>query len=321
LSTESTQHAILDLHFSTHRQDVFATANSTGSVSFYRLLHSENGSAIEALRTVSVTESPDTLVLSFQWHPVKPHCLGITLSTGAVDVLQLNDVIFECLSKDRDSQDAIEGHQTWLEHKLEAWTVAFSPSGSFVFSGGDDGLFLMADLSNDDTDNLPIAGQGLLEYGARRRKIHQAGVTSILPITDDLCITGSYDDYIRVIGIPEFGHRQLLAEENLEGGVWRLKWLRQPDEKWQERNEAVFHVLASCMHAGARVLRVTKTSSGQWQIEVKQRFEEHQSMNYGSDFVLGTSNGRLNVVSTSFYDKLVCLWESTVDEIETPANA
>jgi diphthine methyl ester acylhydrolase len=71
------------------------------------------------------------------------------------------------------------------------------------------------------------------------------------------------------------------------------------------------------MHAGARVLRLKRggtdeTNGGTWTFEILARFEEHKSMNYGSDFQPG-STGELCVISTSFYDKLLCLWNVKLD--------
>jgi hypothetical protein len=57
------------------------------------------------------------------------------------------------------------------------------------------------------------------------RKSHEAGVTSILPLANDLLITGSYDDRIRLLSAPAVGRRKVLAELDLGGGVWRLKML------------------------------------------------------------------------------------------------
>lgn len=61
------------------------------------------------------------------------------------------------------------------------------------------------------------------------------------------------------------------------------------------------------MHAGTRIVELRKDADGQWEIEVLSKFEEHKSMNYGSDVQPG--DGALKtIVSTSFYDKLLCLW-------------
>ena len=64
------------------------------------------------------------------------------------------------------------------------------------------------------------------------------------------------------------------------------------------------------MHAGARIVRVQRNDEGQWSIEVLAKFEEHKSMNYGSDAQPEGSenNGPRTIISTSFYDKLLCLW-------------
>ena len=72
------------------------------------------------------------------------------------------------------------------------------------------------------------------------------------------------------------------------------------------------------MHAGARILRLRSDGEHDgWRFEVLAKFEEHGSMNYGSDVQpLGLLDERSEargvvvrtVVSTSFYDKLLCVW-------------
>lgn len=71
------------------------------------------------------------------------------------------------------------------------------------------------------------------------------------------------------------------------------------------------------MHAGSRIVSLSRfAESGEWAFSVQARFEEHQSMNYGSDVqpiegghAEGQSGGKRTVVSTSFYDKLMCVWQ------------
>jgi len=110
-----------------------------------------------------------------------------------------------------------------FEHGLEAWTLAFTTGwddeeddddGQMgVLSGGDD---LVLQLSNWD-------GSAGSTPRWQDRKIHQAGVTAILPLGHELIVTGSYDDRIRLISAPSIGgRRQVLAELDLGGGVWRL---------------------------------------------------------------------------------------------------
>ena len=59
-------------------------------------------------------------------------------------------------------------------------------------------------------------------------------------------------------------------------------------------------------------MKLCKGSDGLWTFEVLARFEEHRSMNYGSD-VLPTNGKLKSIVSTSFYDKRLCLWHIDVD--------
>ena len=82
-------------------------------------------------------------------------------------------------------------------------------------------------------------------------------------------------------------------------------------QEWQ------FMVLASCMHGGTRVVRVTGDGEHQWNIEVLAEFTEHESMNYASDVWkggqgIGGKKSELLCLSSSFYDRRVCLWRMNV---------
>ena len=73
------------------------------------------------------------------------------------------------------------------------------------------------------------------------------------------------------------------------------------------------------MHAGVKLLEVRRgigEYNARWSITVLARFVEHESMNYASDGHCVYSGGRVKrftVVSTSFYDKKLCLWETEID--------
>lgn len=84
-----------------------------------------------------------------------------------------------------------------------------------VFSGGDD--MVLQRCSVNDNDEPTKLWQD--------RRIHQAGVTAILPFDNELVLSGSYDDHVRLLFTPFTGRRQVLAEAYLGGGVWRLKLL------------------------------------------------------------------------------------------------
>ncbi|KAK8044842.1 hypothetical protein PG993_004866 [Apiospora rasikravindrae] len=309
--------AILDLHFHPQKgkSDILAVVSSTGTLSFFKLEASQGDAS--ATLTELATHQPlggdgNTLFLSCCWHPVLPNLISVTTSTFEVHIFRVDEAwnVLEA------SEEPV------LAHTLEAWTVAFSPAlhevaGQRLFtiySGGDDSMLLQA-ACNLQTDAQRIEAVP----SVIKTKGHGAGVTAILPLATTfennarVVLTGSYDDHLRVYAANESGpetmamRAQLLQEINLDGGVWRLKLvsLNKQSDCW----EVV--VLASCMHAGSRVLRVTGSSKmEECGVEVVARFEEHKSMNYGSDFQPGSEvPGRdLKLVSTSFYDKLLCLW-------------
>lgn len=218
--------------------------------------------------------------------------------------------------------------ETLYAHALEAWCVAFTPNGKDILSGGDDaivrGYSPFGSGANPATamaPNLYDANDPRTEsFHWKCAKLHDAGVTAVLPITPALYLTGSYDEYIRLLHVPELGwegRKAVLAEERLGGGVWRLKLLDTPVPRWEEQ----YDILASCMHAGVRIVRLKRGREGKWRFEVLARFEKHESMNYGSDFQPGwgapgagrdAKPNERTIVSTSYYDRLVCAWKVTV---------
>ncbi|OTA99491.1 hypothetical protein M426DRAFT_67687 [Hypoxylon sp. CI-4A] len=343
--------AILDLHFHPTREErnVLAVVSSTGTLSFFRLSASEESSVslVEIATHKPLGNDDGILFLSCSWHPHIPELLAITTSDFQVHILRITD-----------SWDAYTTRsEPVITHSLEAWTVAFSSllprsldsdennppeenSQQFtMFSGGDDSkLFATSCIFNQAQKSQVYGEDDLIDapYTTIAFRGHEAGVTAILPLnlqilsTASVIITGSYDDHIRVYivdeqetGIPQ--RPRLLAEQNLDGGVWRLKLIKLEkrggsssvsdqvvEGKADEQQQWSALILASCMHAGSRVLEITgNTATDTVGIRILGRFEEHKSMNYGSDFQPGSEQeGRnLRCVSTSFYDRLLCLWE------------
>lgn len=222
-----------------------------------------------------------------------------------------------------------------ITHIAEAWMVAIAPqiSGpdgssskldqSFtLYSGGDDSMlnYTTCSLKNPNSsahDSPSVDEAEPQQFKPSTRPVgHTAGVTAILPLDQlvsdgaRVVVTGSYDDHLRIFAIDVNSARpRLLSEHNLGGGVWRLKlvWgkkLAFGDRLWRWR------ILASCMHAGARLVEIEVGPHGLTRLTVLARFEEHKSMNYGNDFRLDPKwDEDLLCVSTSFYDKLLCLWE------------
>jgi len=265
-----------------------------------------------------VATKGELLILSFCWHPTRADVLAITTSSGHVHVVYLGS-----------KYDSWTMHsEPLMTHSLEAWCVAISayplalgePDADVftIFSGGDDSVLryracTRRSISTASDGKLTIDGHALALKGC-----HDAGVTAILPLPiregrAEFVVTGSYDDHIRLLFVPDAsivftaGATSKLAESNLGGGVWRLKLVSfnkipSGDYVWQAT------ILASCMHGGTKIIKLSKTTKDKFRFTTIGSFTEHKSMNYGSDFQ-PSRNGALLVVSTSFYDKLLCMWE------------
>lgn len=271
---------------------------------------------------------PDIDVTSLAWcyypHNVLVHYLAVTLSDKSVKKIDLHDRegFARLFPPNATPQIAIgyfkESEVSWLKvrsaykHDEFAWIVNYMPGNFDIVSGGDDGVLRGERLV--PTDLIPGAAEtetGTCEVSWANRRLHNAGVTAVTPISTTLLLTGSYDDHIRLIRLPAgtdiSDKRELLAELNLGGGVWRIKIMDTPVQEWGER----YDLLVSCMYAGVRIVRLSRDSrSGKWAFEVLAKFEEHQSMNYASDYQPQYGKGQeRTIVSTSFYDRLFCCWK------------
>jgi len=294
LQTKVLPYAVLDLHFSPANSSIFAVATSVGTVCLFFIDYEHDG-ALQVSKNIIVWD-PSVLVLSLAYQvSYGSSQVAVSGSSGSIAVFSETHVEHECI-------DPIPAHTQ------EAWTVAWSRQrlqvdGDIgtefpVYSGGDD----YALLKHDTTRQISPS---------RDHKTHGAGVTAInvLPILhedQEVLITGSYDEYIRILVPPLHGRgmANVLAEERLGGGVWRISRPYVEDFA-RGKQDARFDVLACCMHAGAKVVQIRRTA-GVWSIEVISKFTEHESMNYASD-VRASEEGHL-FVSTSFYDRKLCVW-------------
>lgn len=298
--------------------DTLAVATSTGAVDMYHI-NGNHPVVVNKWRTIQVCDK-SVLVLSLAWHPSpqKPNVLAVSLSDGNISLI------------DYGMKPGVR--RTLQAHSLEAWTVSWSCNidelgRHTLYSGGDDsGLGILTadqlglDHTTDKTNHEASVFQVSLQLNT---KIHGAGVTAILPIVSqhnlaqEMLLTGSYDEYIRVLRLDVSGRWNVLAEKHLGGGVWRLKILSKSSAVSDEAGTNVsYSILASCMHAGTRVLEIYNDHQDLWVIKVLSKFEEHESMNYGSDnsgsrlWEAPTNGGKEPVViaSTSFYDRKICVW-------------
>ena len=206
--------SILDIQWTPHTTALgilLAVATSTGSLVFYRLSDDIESRHLVPVSKKQICET-SILILSLQWHPRHYNIIAVTLSDGRVCLCEVT----EGTPWDEDAVVHVADVQS---HSLEAWTVAFSTTKDIqghVLSGGDD-MILQRSFGNDSGEHTVLW---------QDRKMHQAGVTAILPLTSELILTGSYDDHIRLISTPSVGRRRTLAEKYLGGGVWRLKLLK-----------------------------------------------------------------------------------------------
>lgn len=314
---------ILDLrfHVAPGKQDKLAVVSSTGSLGIFELDPIANElSPLRHLKTSRCDDvGEDIMFLQCQWQPdTEADNVGVTTSTGLSRLLILDQDWTIARHTDMD-----------VTNTLEAWCIAFSPDAApaaaaggthqVVYCGGDDSDLQYTSHQYVLTDDS-IMVQSLFPNICLTRQ-HEAGITAILPLTiksssgSRLVVTGSYDDKVRLFTIKDphesYGAKQvqLLAEKNLGGGVWRLNLIGVI----ADGDELLIRLLASCMFAGARIIEIRSASERcLWTIDVVGRFEEHESMNYGSDFIIKPDGGEgvnvLTIVSTSFYDKRLCVW-------------
>lgn len=218
LCTLKTDFAVLDAQWSPYRakgQEALAVATSGPVVEVYRLDSSADGRSAELTSSTWLLvedsqdeDTGDVLALSLAWHPTNSKLMAVTLSSGEVQYCESAGDFAELGHHYSTSTPAP------LKHELEAWTAAFSPTSAGLFSGGDD-CALRYLKPNETGDGIEASWQD--------KRLHEAGVTAILPLSDDMIVTGSYDDHVRLIYAPTVGRRQVLADLNLDGGVWRLK--------------------------------------------------------------------------------------------------
>ncbi|KAL2421382.1 hypothetical protein ABEF95_007417 [Exophiala dermatitidis] len=272
------------------------------------------------------------LVTQFLWFPemrvhgvsaisdVQQVSFAVTTSLGETRVVKvalpaIKDMFDERLSRPGtglEQQQSLHVEATTVhQHDLEAWTVASIdlPAGAseqqqqeisqrLILSGGDDSA-LIASAWNIDT------WESICSPLWKDRRTHTAGVVSILPLapvnTFTPLITGSYDEFIRIYELnpSQFPFRATFKTElRLNGGVWRLKVLDQyssNNNNHQHQHHTL--ILASLMHGGASILRLTHTydsgssqsdtsGTGIWTITPLTLFRSgHESMVYCCDAI------------------------------------
>lgn len=261
--------------------------------------------AIMKTRSFTVDE-PSILVLSLEWAGIADeNRIAASLSNGKIVVLSFDS--------DKDSLCSVQAHD------LEAWYVTWDDSNpAILYSGGDDSALCVhasvpdnVQCDNPDSERSDDQVEMQITRLSKNSKIHEAGVTAILPLGKNeageiMIATGSYDERLRLLRCSsQSGNCQLEAEAKMGGGVWRLCLIGHRPTQIPRGN--TFRILASCMHGGPRIVELHWTSEGKWSIMILARFSGHESMNYASGILKDEEPG-LNIVSSSFYDRKLCLW-------------
>ncbi|KAJ5909749.1 hypothetical protein N7504_004392 [Penicillium tannophilum] len=335
-------YAVFDLHFHPREKNKFAIVGSTGLAALFSV--DASTLAVSQIWEKQIHEDTSIPALFLAWAPQdwfpRPASDGfaVTFSDSRTTVFGTDgNIVDESGIEEWGSFEARQMIEVWFVALAAVKQVSEETNGNsgettpFMFTGNDFGSLHTRRFENHggqpNEDDEPLASV-LLEHDDRARH-HTAGVTSILPLDipmvdgAPIILTGSYDESLRVYHATFRG--EVLAEQGLGGGVWRLQLLSTTEIPGSDDNlERQFVVLASCMHAGTRVVRVTQKQQGQgpaeWDIQVLAEFTEHESMNYASDVWKGASehsdalqaSSELLCVSSSFYDRRVCVWRVNV---------
>ncbi|KAJ5161108.1 hypothetical protein N7492_006500 [Penicillium capsulatum] len=328
-------YAVFDLHFHPRHRNKFAIASSTGCVALFNIPNNTATPTINQIWTKQVHEDTSIPALFLAWAPQgwfpqkQADGFAVTFSDSRTAVFGTEG--------DLEDKAAIQEWGSFAARQMiEVWFVALAAMQQprepekqqnktpFMFTGNDFGSLHTRrfDVSSEtDGDEDELLAPLLLEHDDRARH-HTAGVTAILPfpipLVEDapVLLTGSYDEGLRVYHASRRG--EVLAEQGLSGGVWRLQFLDSTDIQISgDVKERHFLILASCMHAGTRLVRVTQKLQGGdsgWTIDVLAEFTEHESMNYASDTWKGSrmETSEVLCVSSSFYDRRVCVWKAKV---------
>lgn len=333
-------YAVFDLHFHPRQRNNFAIASSTGCVALFNVSNdTATHPELNQIWTKQVHENPAIPALFLAWAPQnwfpqdQADGFAVTFSDSRTTVFGTEGAL-------EDDNAINEWGSFEAKQLIEVWFVALaameqSPGSGqkpnpipFMYTGNDFGSLHTRRFGvrneGDTDDDEPLAPL-LLEHDDRARH-HTAGVTAILPfpipLVDDapVLLTGSYDEGLRVYHATRRG--EVFAEQGLGGGVWRLQLLDSTEVPDAHDSEIVlerrFLVLASCMHGGTRIVRVTQRLQGEdsgWTIDILAEFTEHESMNYASGIWKSSSlesaeASELLCVSSSFYDRRVCVWRA-----------
>ncbi|CAI5446023.1 unnamed protein product [Caenorhabditis angaria] len=164
---------------------------------------------------------------------------------------------------------------SWLAHSLpyvtdnqgcEVWSCTMNKSGDLVATGGED-----ASMKFWDVRTRTSTGQC---------KLFEAGVVFVDFWDDNQLITGSYDEYVRILDRRNL--KQSVNEKKLSGGVWNIE---RSDDK----------LCVACMYGGYMILDQNLET-------VRKNEDAGRNLLYGATLMADD-----NVIYCTFNDYLVVL--------------
>ncbi|KAF9455998.1 WD-40 repeat-containing protein [Collybia nuda] len=245
--------------------------------------------------------STEILCLSLDWSNRRipgtdPGNLIVSLSNGSL-----------CLLRPGDG-GGLTLTESWKAHDYELWVGAWNYwDTNVVYSGGDDskmkGWDVRQNLQRSPIINKRCSNLQLLIFFFIGLYLFRfdAGITSIQshPHVEHIIAVGSYDDTVRLFDMRK--PLTALAEVNVGGGAWRVKWHPSPSRRDD--------LLVACMYDGFKVIHFDagKVKKGG---EVVRRCDLHKSLAYGVDWSFGpaTHDNETIIGSCSFYDHTLYIW-------------
>ncbi|KAI9444813.1 WD40-repeat-containing domain protein [Lactarius indigo] len=282
--------AVLDLkwcHTEPSRQPLLAVADSEGNVNLFEWnLQQKRLCSAGSLRVAP----SHVLCLSLDWSNRRA-----PTSTAGSLVVSLSDGKLTLLEPDQIGQLSIAN--AWDAHSYEPWCVAWNYwDTNVIYSGGDDLRLKVWDIRQGFDQPITINTR------------FDAGVTSIQshPNIEHLIAVGSYDCTVRL-----FDTRKPLtplAQADVGGGAWRVKWHPSPSRNCD--------LMVAAMHDGFKILSFhdigdkprhhSNGSNKNW--EVQKKYDGHASLAYGVDWSYQSWQDQTLIASASFYDHALHLW-------------
>jgi len=271
----------------------FASATAKGCVDVHILRKFGSGGEIKIENVISGNQDSNTICLALDYISTQQSFSSQILSSYSNGEIAIADF---CINAEKIG---FEERVRFNAHKLfgcasEVWSCSYFSTNT-ILTGADDCKLKGWDLRATSSPTFVIG-----------ESEHHAGVTCISkhPRKENIFASGSYDEGLRIWDIRRLGTKgsePLLKLDSVGGGVWRIKWHPEDENK----------MLVAAMHGGCRILRINEWShEEQATLEVVNSFTEHKSMAYGADWIESKSDKKsiYQASSCSFYDQKAYIW-------------